>query len=433
MINLIKETGKDFSDFLKQPADKQDSIQTGKRRTRVFFSLLVIDLLLMLAITPVISMVDTMGWVNMDNHATTKLIAQFPLWQVFVLAVLIGPLIEEIIFRFFLRYRRNFLIHFIISLSSPKRRDSVESFFERYWSLGFPVIFYVSAVLFALIHLSNFEYSPSIWLFAPVLVAPQFIAGLINGYIRVKYNFMLGYSMHAAHNLIFVGIGLLFMGEYINKLDVKNEEYALKIEEPTRYSNDETSILHSSSPQADSIHIQGESIETIVAFLLDKDVSFIESGRREITDTKVNLSFKRLSDYEADNKSLVLQQLGKVYGFDIESAPRRHEVWELTVVDSLLLRQFQSDAIEGANRVSKVTTEEIRVENINLAEAAKLLTSVYKNQVVDNTGTSQQFNFAFARSEFAELPNLLMSEYGLGLQQKEQESEYITIRFHSSR
>ncbi len=117
--------------------------------------------------------------VDMGAHRTEDMLTKYSQPQVFLMMVVLAPLIEEIIFRGPLVFYRK----------SPY----------------FPIAFYVSAVLFGLVHLGNFEKSASLLPYALVIVSPQILMGFFLGFLRVRLG--LGYAilMHACHN------GLLFL------------------------------------------------------------------------------------------------------------------------------------------------------------------------------------------------------------------------------
>ena len=94
-------------------------------------------------------------------------------------AILIAPIVEEGIFRLFLGSFRN----------------------KHY----FKFLFYISAWLFGWIHILNFEFTSSHYVFIPIITLPQTILGLILGYIRINYGFLYGVLLHFLYNTVFVG------------------------------------------------------------------------------------------------------------------------------------------------------------------------------------------------------------------------------------
>ena len=75
----------------------------------------------------------------------------------------------------------------------------------------FPWIFWGSGLLFALIHLSNFDGGlTSPWLL--LAVVPQGLVGLVLGYVRMRYGLAPAIGFHGAYNALFLSLGLLGQG-----------------------------------------------------------------------------------------------------------------------------------------------------------------------------------------------------------------------------
>ena len=67
-----------------------------------------------------------------------------------------------------------------------------------WFARGFPFFFWFSTLAFALVHLANFE-EGSLAILLP-LVLPQFILGMMLGYVRVRFALWAAILLHAAHN-----------------------------------------------------------------------------------------------------------------------------------------------------------------------------------------------------------------------------------------
>jgi Type II CAAX prenyl endopeptidase Rce1-like len=74
------------------------------------------------------------------------------------------------------------------------KRRGVPSWYRRI----FPIAFWLTTGLFALAHLSNYKASMSTLLL--LMVVPQFIGGMIMGYARVRYGMWANLSLHIARN-----------------------------------------------------------------------------------------------------------------------------------------------------------------------------------------------------------------------------------------
>lgn len=81
-------------------------------------------------------------------------------------------------------------------------------FFRRYVA----VYYYVSALLFGFIHLTNYT-TLSAWWYAPFLILPQLIGGFLFGYARIRLGFWYAVLAHTLGNLLFTlgdGMNTLF-------------------------------------------------------------------------------------------------------------------------------------------------------------------------------------------------------------------------------
>jgi hypothetical protein len=66
---------------------------------------------------------------------------------------------------------------------------------------------------FGIVHITNYKLSYTILLLSPILIAPQILVGLLL-VLRVRYGFVWGFLLHALHNAVFVGIGILSMSQH---------------------------------------------------------------------------------------------------------------------------------------------------------------------------------------------------------------------------
>lgn len=438
MINSIKETYTDFLAFLKHPSEQPDPIQKRQQKAKRLFSLLIIDMAAMIILMPIMYGVEKLGLIDSEKHEITKLMNQYPISIIILLVVVIIPFIEELIFRLYLRFKYNYIAQSILLVSSvtgAQNKSKLEIFLKNFWSKNFKAIFYLSAILFGYVHLFNYEYSTTILLLSPILIAPQVIIGLFLGYLRMKYNLVLGYFMHAIHNAIFLIPFIFMIGSSENhtfktfdyfikteKLNIKNNDYSIKIEESKLYTGD----IISRTSNAE-ISYNATSIKSMIVFLLGKDEMLVESNNTEKIDKKINLSFKKYTKDNSDNKAIILKHLMQVYDFKIERNTRPHESWELILLDSLQLAKHQTKIID----LMRITTapKDIKIENGSLIQLAKTITSNYNKYIVTNINNNVKYNFKIPKSGFTELQNLLSSEYGLVLHKTVKEIEYINVKF----
>ncbi|MBD3329888.1 CPBP family intramembrane metalloprotease [Candidatus Dojkabacteria bacterium] len=72
-------------------------------------------------------------------------------------------------------------------------------------------MYYLSAVIFGVLHITNFIAYKEILFFMPLLIAPQLIVGFFLGFIRIRYNLNWSILAHMLHNLISVAPILLLI------------------------------------------------------------------------------------------------------------------------------------------------------------------------------------------------------------------------------
>ncbi len=153
--------------------------------------------------------------------------------------VLLGPLLEELLFRlplslekigigvsFALISYRLSLNHVLIGMEYNNAYWYVKlgialciffltvRFLPRSWLTTIKKNYlqrclYFSSAAFALVHITNFApYNSDLILFYPVFVLPQFLMGIFIGYARLKYGFFYGVALHSLINLPFAIIHL---------------------------------------------------------------------------------------------------------------------------------------------------------------------------------------------------------------------------------
>ena len=125
---------------------------------------------------------ESLGLVT-NEHAIERFLEKTSNSTLFLFVVILAPALEELIFR--------------APLSLFKRASY------------FPVVFYLSVLLFGAVHLLNFEYEAGFYGFALLLILPQLSAGIFLGFIRVKMGLGWAILLHAFHNFILLSPFLL--------------------------------------------------------------------------------------------------------------------------------------------------------------------------------------------------------------------------------
>ena len=155
-------------------------------------------------------------------------------------ALLWAPLIEELLFRYGLRRLKQALwlvpIIAYVLFSGPQAGTIVLTMavlivlwaqsrqpaaplpwkMRLQYRLWFPHLFYFVTLLFAVIHLHNFNLNQTpLWLL-PALVLPQFVTGLVLGWLRVRRGIGAAVVLHG----IFNGGPLLLIWVILGQMDI---------------------------------------------------------------------------------------------------------------------------------------------------------------------------------------------------------------------
>ena len=183
-------------------------------------------------------------FIGLPPHKIYGFMRDHKWYTIILLMLVIGPLLEEISFRLFLRFTPlnislSFagLCYYIISTFTQTKyysldfftgikvvisfflafglyrltmRQSIQRILENFWRKRSLMLVYSSIVIFALIHLGNMEdiNRKHIFLF-PLLISPQLLIAFFASYLRLKCGFKFAIYFHIGANLIPVLLLLL--------------------------------------------------------------------------------------------------------------------------------------------------------------------------------------------------------------------------------
>jgi len=165
--------------FLQNPAYEEDENTDFKYRVGIVLRLTGIAVLISIFIGLLLGILETVFGLDLGKHAIQEVLEEYSLWFLFFAVVVLAPLLEEFAFRWPMVFFKD------------------KSFF-RY-------VFYALTLIFGFYHITNFEITPTILLLSPLLVTPQIFAGIILGFIRVRFGLLWAIALHAIYNLVLVG------------------------------------------------------------------------------------------------------------------------------------------------------------------------------------------------------------------------------------
>ncbi len=235
----------DFFSFARNPISNPEKINPKTNFVRLWSLMFLSSIMCALVTVTVIFIVGN------DSHQMSGFVNNLPAWKVIVYAVLIGPLVEELVFRLPLKiskgslaYGLAFLGIFLFNIFFLANYDlpvwlfdyadwrgilsyglvasaialvflaffqikgvfqSVQTLLNKYYR----VWFYLFLVAFGLVHILNFSELSTIWFIAPLLVLPQLSTSLFLGFIRLKMGFQWSYIAHLVNNGFAIGLILV--------------------------------------------------------------------------------------------------------------------------------------------------------------------------------------------------------------------------------
>ncbi|MBS2097453.1 CPBP family glutamic-type intramembrane protease [Carboxylicivirga linearis] len=179
----------DVFEWIKNPDEEAKRLSFNERLTlvgkiflwEVLFAIPVLGLLKIIEH----NVITLEHKVQLEDYSTLTL---------FFLLVLIFPISEEFIFRFPLKYKRNYLARLINRLTSGrlnKRRNSLFKYFV-----------YTSIIAFGLMHSFNYSNNDFLfYVFLPIITGSMIIGGIFLSYIRIKIGLRWSILHHMLWNL----------------------------------------------------------------------------------------------------------------------------------------------------------------------------------------------------------------------------------------
>lgn len=294
----MKNNAINFFKFLKNPHEKFNETLSIKQKWEVLFSILVLDFILVLSVSVITSIIDSYLF-ELKSDPIEDFFANKEAFLILTLAAIVVPFIEELLFRLPLKYERNLVFHFFDFLTKQRAKT--------FWNKHFKIFFYFSAILFALVHLSNFSNTNTLfYILAPLIILPQFIGGLTLGYIRLKLGFFWAILQHGLYNFILFSVAILFLNS--SKLtNITTNNYALEIHKIEFGFNKPIALeIYKSEHRIDSIIGNNTTIKDIAALLNSTDTILLKQS------TRIHIRFINKTNSQ-NPETIILDELKKEF------------------------------------------------------------------------------------------------------------------------
>jgi membrane protease YdiL (CAAX protease family) len=421
----MKQTIQSLFSFLRNPKDEKDTDASLLNKLKTFALLFCFEVFVMLLLVGVINLLDSSGLVDLSGHELEGMMEELPIIAMLLMGVVAVPFLEELIFRLALKYERNIPLRLIANaVGEEKIRD--------FWNKNYRLIFYFSALCFGYAHIFNFgTLSTSVLLFSPILILPQFFMGSVAGFLRVRFGFMWSYALHFCHNLLFLGGVFLAMNTAIEKVNISNDKYDIKIEEIALSNIKENSRTNSFGSTSDSLEteiLKNYNMDHLLTYLLDQKPINLEIQTEKIKGLKYNIEFTEKVQ-GVNKKDIMLEEFKDAYDIEIEMESRIEEIWELVLIDSaLLLEHIRLDSSRSHGVEGNPLTLESTFKNYTLKNISTSLNKFYDENIFTNINTGEKFDLTLATNDFQKLKDELKNKYGIEFIASEKGITYTVIK-----
>ncbi|PKV63130.1 CPBP family glutamic-type intramembrane protease [Pontibacter ramchanderi] len=236
----LRETVLAFWHFLKAPQPLQPQLLEPKQVWRPLLQLFALKFSLSVGITLVIfGLLSLLGFDHFGSHRLEVFLQETHPLLVLLAVAVVGPAIEEFFFRAPLRYTRKRLIVSFLTINifvlppllEMSRISTLVSalvwlttlalgiwvvlsddraeYMRQVWEKRFGAVFYTFTVVFALVHLANYENLNLPAALIPLLVVPQFIGALFWSYMRLRFGLTWAILAHGTSNALLLALTYL--------------------------------------------------------------------------------------------------------------------------------------------------------------------------------------------------------------------------------
>jgi len=417
----FKDTILDLFAFLRNPKDLNEFHKSAKAKLKFVFYLFLFGLLINLCISALISAFESFNVFDSGPHLLENYLEYSYLKLIFLTALFI-PTVEELIFRLPLRYKTNYafrFIFYIISIFSSINADRILELQKRSWTHIYKYFFYFLSFVFAFIHFFNFENYKSIIFFIPLLILPQFVSGLIIGFIRVKYGFIYGILYHSFHNFILFSIAFLAINSTIS-YSSKGDYYFIEIEGKRSKSRTNSSDLTYQKISPDTIIFTKMHLRPIISDIcMVSEKLIINKSSLQLTNFNINSSFKISSSNTDSARTILLHHLKKACNISINKQKIITPSWELYIVDK------KKQLNKSLPKVSqKIQFKYEKAGHYYYAFYRDQLIFSFDSACIHNLNKYEEYNFSIMKKQ--------CNEIGIGIRKTDLGLNYLIIKDNSN-
>lgn len=339
------------------------------------------------------------------------------------MAAVVAPVLEELVFRYPLRLPlklRNWIKRLLLTIFRPL---GIAGWIDSRRFFGF--LFYSSSIIFAFVHLNNyFSLKGTAILLLPFLVLPQFIAGLCLGYLRIRFNFLLGIIFHALYNGILVLLAFLILGTSTNLLYYDGEDFSLKIDEIHFTYKTDRDFWQNMRVNKDTLVYPKTNIRELVAGAKEIDKSLITSNKFSKFRTNYRIEMVNHSEIYFDKNDTLLKYLSETFNFSLKDTFYQREVYKIIPVD---LEKLYRNTAKDDEIIFIYGIEETNLKHADFKSLSSAL-SIRFDELVTADSIEGNFDFGLPVKK-DEIIRVLEEKYGIETQVDQELLKGCVIQF----
>ncbi|WP_293930165.1 CPBP family intramembrane glutamic endopeptidase [Sphingobacterium sp. UBA6645] len=271
-----------FWSFVLHPSDRKLIAYQTDTYSKVFSTLFLFKVLILAIILPLQYLVQYLDPVFTKKSDTDEQAIFY-----MISAVVFAPLIEEFIFRYFLKYKRYY--RFVISHNTYRKNYR--------WLL------YSSVFLYGLAHLFNFENANLLFYFLGVLlVSSNLVDGLVFSFIRVRLGFVYSWAFYGIWNLfIFSLIGtIILLKNPVTKIHNDNIDLEINVSQ-FRDTTQALFFVRENSDSLFNLNVRQYPLSQVID-------SLYGPNRYQVDDEYIDIEMRSAKGYSKDSLMNLLKE-----------------------------------------------------------------------------------------------------------------------------
>lgn len=417
MLKTIKHQFTELFQFIQSPRDRKRNHST-KRKYGTFLFILILDVLLSLLVILLFKIFKIEELLSSNEHLMDEMMRSIPLVTTLIILVLLIPFIEEVIFRLPLRFSNNLINILAIQISKLFGKENSNKFKKKYkraWYKSFGFTFYFSVVVFALIHSANYRNSIEVLHLWPLLVLPQFIAGTLMAYLRVKYDFYWGFRLHMLHNLIFL-LPVFIMGNVPNEVyKYKGDDCSIVIYENIPFKDKE--LKTSYEIQDDGLEMNHFTFKNLTTSLFSTETDFLFVGAKGYYNRIFSIKYREDFTIRSQERDTLHSHLKEAFKFIVDKdTVFNTQLWLMYICNDSLLDQHEvpqkGTGINVSNKRIFTDGADLNSFNNKLRFSSRFSSNV-AFKLIDHS--NKYYAIEINTRDWDEMRAILRTEYGIGL------------------